>query len=656
MSTDETVFFEETLKWIGKAEEILELKEKDELASLSGGELKQRLDVLWKDASEPWYEESYLNPEVMHNIFPENWARTLCFLRSELNIMIAYAYEGEREPFSRLKELFIKVREIYGEEGRDAEKALDEIRKYFFDTCGASCERYVRGITDPEMTFFLDLINEAQAGGTSYLYRYGNPIGENERKTAQFLQTLSEEEIQRMADVFTEGYRLGFENTGKDLSIKKTVQVEFMIGFERMIGKALLNFEKLGLRPVFHRQALNSMWGLGTEPRGVFSLDLSRQYAFDHRNDQALYLDRDFMELRVKELEKAFRKYEKEGKLVGGPACVEIFGEENFLPKSKPGVPVFTDEQNALKVEYQSKAGKLTNQFIPGEERSFTIIAYPVPALGEDYEEIFRETVKINTLDYIKYRDIQQKLTDALDRCEYVKVKGRGANHTEMRVQLITLQDPSGETKFENCVADVNIPVGEVFTSPVLKGTEGTLHVPEVFLVGNRFLELEIKFKDGLITEYNCSNFDTEKENKNYIYENILMRHDTLPVGEFAIGTNTAAYAMARRFKIQDRLPILIAEKTGPHFAVGDTCYSYDEDIVTRNPDGKKIVARDNEISIRRKEDTSKAYFHCHTDITIPYDELEYITGFTPEGEAIDFIRDGLFALPGTEELNQELS
>ena len=43
------------------------------------------------------------------------------------------------------------------------------------------------------------------------------------------------------------------------------------------------------------------------------------------------------------------------------------------------------------------------------------------------------------------------------------------------------------------------------------------------------------------------------------------------------------------------------------------------------NPDGKEIIARDNEVSILRKEDEGKAYFHCHTDITIPYDELGLI-------------------------------
>ena len=112
----------------------------------------------------------------------------------------------------------------------------------------------------------------------------------------------------------------------------------------------------------------------------------------------------------------------------------------------------------------------------------------------------------------------------------------------------------------------------------------------------------------------------------------ILKNHDTLPMGEFAIGTNTTAYAMAGKYGILDKLPILIVEKMGPHFAVGDTCYSWAEDSAVYNPNGKEIIARDNEISILRKEDLSKAYFSCHTDITIPYSELDTIDAVRADG------------------------
>ncbi len=36
-----------------------------------------------------------------------------------------------------------------------------------------------------------------------------------------------------MADVYTEGYRIGFINTGKDLSKKSIVNIRYSLGFER---------------------------------------------------------------------------------------------------------------------------------------------------------------------------------------------------------------------------------------------------------------------------------------------------------------------------------------------------------------------------------------------------------------------------------------
>ena len=90
----------------------------------------------------------------------------------------------------------------------------------------------------------------------------------------------------------------------------------------------------------------------------------------------------------------------------------------------------------------------------------------------------------------------------------------------------------------------------------------------------------------------------------------------------------------------------------GPHFAVGDTCYTFSEDRKLYNPNGKEIVAKDNSCSILRKEDMSKAYFNCHTDITIPYKELALLEVVRYDGTREAIIRDGRFVLEGTEELN----
>jgi leucyl aminopeptidase (aminopeptidase T) len=264
--------------------------------------------------------------------------------------------------------------------------------------------------------------------------------------------------------------------------------------------------------------------------------------------------------------------------------------------------------------------------------------------------------VKINTLDYKLYQGIQQKLIDALNEGLTVLVKGRGGNRTDLKVRLHELTDPDTQTNFENCVADVNIPVGEVFTSPQLQGTEGILHVTRVFLNELEYKDLWLTFRDGMIADYGCGNFPTEEENRKYIKENVLYHHETLPMGEFAIGTNTTAYVAARKYGIEDKLPILIAEKTGPHFAVGDTCYSHAENVRVYNPDGKEIIAKDNEVSVLRDTDVSKAYFQCHTDITIPYDELGELSVLTKAGDVIPIIQDGQFVLPGCEELNKPLN
>ena len=73
------------------------------------------------------------------------------------------------------------------------------------------------------------------------------------------------------------------------------------------------------------------------------------------------------------------------------------------------------------------------------------------------------------------------------------------------------------------------------------------------------------------------------------------------------------------------------------------------------NPDGKEVTARDNEISIQRKTNPAQAYFSCHTDITVPYSELGDIVAVDEAGKEMALIRQGRFALPGTEGLNEAL-
>ncbi len=617
-------------------------------------ELAEENRRLYGDILPGAYEKSYANPSFAVRVLGDEYGQLLSFLYAELRGSIAYVFERRTEYLDILFELLIEIYNQFEEEARpDLGRIRDSIYWYASDYCDVFVADRIREQIDPEESFAADIIMKESLDNLAYLYKFGEYISENELRTARHLNELPEEMICKMADVYTEGYRIGFVNTGKDLSKKGTVEIRYVLGFERVIRKAVENFEKMGLKPVFYRSSVTALTKRQHLKSGYYGAVANKQYEYDHRNDQAVFLDKKFMERKLEVIQTTYEHYKELAGKYAGPACIEMFGEEPFSPKQKEEVIKLSGKQEELQLKLQSRQSQITNQYIRGDERSFTIVAYPVPEIGERYEEIFDEIIRINTLDAKIYEKVQQALIDALDQGEYVHILGGNGNRTDLRVQLHELNDPQKETIFENCVADVNIPVGEVFTSPVLEGTNGVLHVSKVYLHELQYRDLEITFSNGMISDYNCGNFSRELENKEYIHDNILHKHATLPLGEFAVGTNTTAYVAAKKYGIEEKMPILIAEKMGPHFAVGDTCYSWSEDIKVYNPNGKEIVAKDNSVSILRKEDVSKAYYQCHTDITIPYEELKKIAVVTRAGEEILLLLDGRFVLPGTEILNE---
>ena len=650
-------YFQHVARFILKLDELKQNVESGKQKEMSEEELQEEMKDLYADELEANYEKSYANPAYAVLVLGGELGSFLSAVYTEIRGSISYVQEQRMEYVVIGAELLIEIYNKFEEEKQPQLESLKEIFYWYAsDYCDVFAADRIKDQIDPERgCFIVNMIMNEDLSDLRYLYRMGEYVGVNERETAAYLNSLPQEKIDKMADTFSEGYRIGFVNTGKDLSKKSVVNIYYAMGFERIVKKAIENFAKMGLKPSIFRTSHSVITRGRNSQIGFFNISGNKQYVYDHRDDIGLVMDKQYVERKLEVMRTTYEQNKEIAAGYAGPAVIDIFGEKTFVPQAKPEAVKLSEKQEELLVAMNGRAGRLTNEYLPGDERSFTIISWPVPEIGEQYHEIFDETIKINTLDYKLYQKVQQTMIDALDKGEYVKVTGSGENQTDLKVMLHPLADPTKETIFENCVADVNIPVGEVFTSPVLEGTEGTLFVSKVFLHGLPYYNLKISFKEGKITEYTCTNFDSEEENKKYIFDNILHNHQTLPIGEFAIGTNTTAYAVAKKYDIADKYTILIAEKTGPHFAVGDTCYSWAEDVKVYNPDGKEIIARDNSISILRKEDPSKAYFQCHTDITIPYDELGSIVVVAKDGTETEIIRDGRFVLPGTERLNEVL-
>lgn len=648
-------YFIKTAEFIQMISEVKSLVDADAWNSQSLEELKLWNERLYEDVLPSHYETSYANPSYADRQLGVEFGPKLSFLYEEIRGQIPFAMESRLTEMTILDELFIEIYNLFEGQLPQASSVQETLYWFTSDYADLTVTYRIRENFDPSLSFAKDIILERDLNDLRYLYAFGEYISDEELKIAGFMNRLPQETIDKMADTYTEGYRKGFEVMGRDLSKKKTVAIHYELGYERMIRKAIENFRQMGLETILYRRAV---WSIDRNPnrkRGFYGTSPNKQYEYDHRYDNALYMKKAFTERKLAVLKVAYEEYKKLAAQYAGPAVIETFGEPGFDPVNKPECFALNEKQEKLSLTYSNDAAQVVNQYIPGEETSFTIIAFPKPSIGPDFEAIFQETIRINTLDYEVYKTIQQAIIDRLDEADHVVITGKGENHTNLTVKLHPLADRERETNFENCVADVNIPLGEVFTSPVLTGTNGVLEVSSVYIGDIQFKNLHMEFKDGRVAEYSCENFDDPAQGKALIKQVIMKNHDSLPMGECAIGTNTTAYAMAQKFGIIDKLPILIVEKMGPHFAVGDTCYSWAEDAPMYNPDGKEVIARDNEVSILRKEDVSQAYFNCHTDITIPYRELDEIYGVSLSGEKLPIIRDGRFVVPGTELLNKEL-
>ena len=608
------------------------------------------------------YERSFLNPAYAAAKFGKEIGQIFSAIYAELRSCIIYAYEQNLEQVLIREEFFLQLYGMYLESSQDGDGRVDAddlknaYRDWAYDYIDDMLSDSMRKTFAATESLPKSIITEGDLSDECYLYDYGEYISDTEITMARFMAELDDATVKKMADTYTEGFRKGFVATGKDISIKKTVEIRYFLGIERVVRQAVINFREMGLETIVHYSNPSFLLGRGVIKHGMDCTSPNKQFDADHEYDRVLCFDNGYKERKLECYRDILENIKEQAAVYAGPACIEAFGEEAFVPTDKNEKLSPDKDTRKRFIEYTSRAGEILNNYVKGEERSFTIIAFPTPAIGEQFEDIFKEIIKINTLDYELYMGMQQIIIDALDKAQYVRITGMNGNKTDLKVNLVDITNDDNATKFENCVADVNIPVGEVFTTPVLEGTEGILHVKDVYLNGIQFVDLTLSFKDGIIDNVSCKNYEDAEANRKLIDTYLLFNHETLPLGEFAIGTNTVAYYATKKYGLEAIMPILIAEKTGPHFAVGDTCYSHEEDVVTYNPDGKRIAAKENRYSVMRFDKPSEAYFNCHTDITIPYDELGSLTAVGSDGYETDILKNGEFVLKGLGILNKPLS
>ena len=168
-----------------------------------------------------------------------------------------------------------------------------------------------------------------------------------------------------------------------------------------------------------------------------------------------------------------------------------------------------------------------------------------------------------------------------------------------------------------------NIPSFEVFTSPDFRDVEGFVKFNQpLYYSGNVIRDIELRFKDGQVIEYNAS------ENK-HVLDEMLSHKGAKQLGEFSM--TDSRFSRITKFMANTLYDENVGGKYGnTHIAVGaayKNCFK---------EDGKSLSA----------EDWLKLGYNdsvIHTDIVSTQDRT--ITAYLQDGSAIVIYEDGKFTL-----------
>ena len=227
-------YFWQMAKFVSLMDQTYTLVEDGTLRRMGLEELKEHNHALYADILPENYGESYANPDYATDRLGKSIGQCLSFLYTELRAMIPAAYEQNRVSLTVKAELLLEVYQLFvcaAQEERepDAEELRESLYWYVSDYYEAEFEEKSMTLLDADRDFAHRIIMESDLSDLRYLYYFGEYVTENERKTAAHLNGMSPEKIKLMADTYTEGYRIGFEVTNKDISIKETVTIRYFL-------------------------------------------------------------------------------------------------------------------------------------------------------------------------------------------------------------------------------------------------------------------------------------------------------------------------------------------------------------------------------------------------------------------------------------------
>ncbi len=234
------------------------------------------------------------------------------------------------------------------------------------------------------------------------------------------------------------------------------------------------------------------------------------------------------------------------------------------------------DVSDAQKRLYSVHYGQPVHMDIRVPKTKWVVLRYPSPGMAqlagmstEAFEDFY---FKVCTLDYSKMSRAMDPLVELMERTDRVRITGKG---TDLSFSI------KGQ-KAIKCDGRLNIPDGEVYTSPVRDSVEGVLqyNTPSLYQ-GLTHENVRLVFKQGKIVE--------ATGNLTQALNDILDTDEGARyIGEFAIGVNPFIAAPMKDTLFDEKI------RGSFHFTPGN---SYDD-----APNGNKSAVHWDMVCIQRPE------------------------------------------------------
>ncbi|UCD20525.1 MAG: aminopeptidase [archaeon] len=225
-----------------------------------------------------------------------------------------------------------------------------------------------------------------------------------------------------------------------------------------------------------------------------------------------------------------------------------------------------------------------TRKFLGDMRKDDPWILVPFPTKGAaklarmSFNDYVNFLFKATLVGYKQMEEDQKPLADAFNNGREVILRTRGPEG-----QLYELKMGISHSYAINHPGRYNIPDGEVFTAPDIKGkrlTEGEVFVQDypAIIRGKRVSGIYLRFERGKIVDFDA------KEGREHLESIIKTDDGTRQLGEIAVATNNQ---IARYPFTED---ILFDEKRGrtAHFAIGA---AFDDSFTPYDPQSKRGIA-----------------------------------------------------------------